>query len=93
MKKKTNHVSTEEQTAAVNQENHFYRQTFVLLSLQTFLNSYISRQTKPKRYHVKFEQNHDNICRFHRAQNRILTRLKINKSRARSENISEILVL
>ena len=83
-----------EQTAAVKQENHFYRQTFVLLTLQTFLNSYIFPPNKTKeRYHVKFEQNHDNICRFHRAQIRILTRVKIDEGHAQLENISEILAL
>ena len=37
-----------EQTAAVKQENHFYRQNFVLLTLQTFLNSYIFPPNKIK---------------------------------------------
>ena len=40
-------VSAGEQTAAVKQENHFYRQTLVLLTLQTFSNSYVfAKQTQ-----------------------------------------------
>ena len=53
--KKANQVSAGEQTEAVKQENHFYR------------------------------QNHDSICRFHRARNRILTRVKTYKTHAQLE--------
>ena len=45
---KPNYVSAGEQTAAVNQENHFFWQTFMLLTLQTFLNSDIFPPNKTK---------------------------------------------
>ena len=42
---------------------------------------------------IRTNHDHDNICQFHRTQNRILKRVKINKGHARLKNISEILVL
>ena len=51
--KKPNYVSAGEQTAAVNQENHFYRQTFVLITLQTLINSDIFPPNKPKKQNQK----------------------------------------
>ena len=61
--------------------------------METFLNSDIFPPNKTKEAHVKLEQNHDNIYRFHRAQNRTLTRVKIDEGHAWLENILKILVL